>query len=103
MIKTDLKITTNHVLVLGVVTVAGVALYRAANAAKGVVTEGLNPLSDKNYAYRAYEGQSTEASIRSVDLLFANLTLLNPIASDEKKQDARNLKRIFYGEYGGGR
>jgi hypothetical protein len=65
LIKTDLKITTNHVIGAVVVVAVGWVGYRGYQQAKAVagdVVEAVNPASTNNIVYRGVNGVGSAIS-----------------------------------------
>jgi len=85
-------------LMLGAGVLVSYALYRSYQGTKTFVTETINPMSDKNIVFQSSGFGSDPEKIRSADLFFANMTLVNPFASEESKDQARNMKKVFYGQ-----
>lgn len=84
-VKTDLKITTNHVIAGAVILVGGVVFYKSAKVAKKLATETLNPANSKNVVNTAVINAVGEQRVASVaDRIFGAIDLINPFnRSDE--------------------
>lgn len=74
---------TEHMIVLGFVGLVVVSVV----ARKGL--NALNPASPKNIVYKTVNPGN------SLDSTFARLTLLNPFASSQAKEEARNLLLVL--------
>lgn len=78
MIKTDLKIETNHVIGFAVLAVAGYGIYKFKN----FIAENknaLNPASGENVVYKSVESAvGQDAVLNTADYIFGAIDLINP-------------------------
>ena len=78
-------------VIAGVVIIGGLFIF----SKRRIFTETLNPLSDKNFAFTGVNNAVGQDNfISAADFIFSNLTLLNPFASEQAKEDARRLQEI---------
>lgn len=79
MIKTNLTVTTNHVLIAVAAGLIGYGVYRSAKKARELVTVKLNPASSENVVNQAVTSVVGEKNISAAgDYFFGAIDLLNP-------------------------
>jgi|GEM_PF-6614106 len=84
MIKTDLKITTNHMLALAAAGMVGYGMYRAKNAIANNINK-VNPVSNENIVYKGVESTVGEQRFAgAADKVFASIDLINPFNESDR-------------------
>ena len=99
MIKTNLTVTTNHVLVAVAAGLIGYGVYRSAKKARELVTVKLNPASSENVVNQVVTSVVGEKNLSTVaDYYFGAWDLINPFnESDAYARQVYGLDDLLKG------
>lgn len=90
----QIRIDGTMILTLAVV---GSVLFALSQRKK--IAEALNPTSDQNIVFKNAKELVGQETFRDVtDDIFSTITLINPFASEQSKEDARRLRRVNSGD-----